>query len=189
MNGLRLNLGCGKRHLPGFIHVDEADFPHIDQQHSVRSLPFFENECAELIYASHVIEYFDRHEVIHVLREWHRVLIINGLLRIAVPDFKGLVQVYHQYEDLNLILGPLYGRMVIACDSGEKTIYHKTVYDFDSLSAVLEESGFSDVQRYDWRQTLHKEHDDHSQAYVPHMDKAHGTLISLNVEARKTGKN
>ena len=39
--------------------------------------------------------------------------------------------------------------------------------------------------RYDWRQTLHKDHDDFSQAYVPHMDKEKGLLISLNVEADK----
>jgi len=41
------------------------------------------------------------------------------------------------------------------------------------------------VRRYDWRQTLHKDHDDHSQAYIPHMDKENGRLISLNVEAEK----
>jgi hypothetical protein len=29
------------------------------------------------------------------------------------------------------------------------------------------------------------EFDDHSQAYLPHMDKENGTLISLNIEAVK----
>jgi hypothetical protein len=27
--------------------------------------------------------------------------------------------------------------------------------------------------------------DDHSQAYIPHMDKENGTLISLNIETIK----
>jgi len=39
--------------------------------------------------------------------------------------------------------------------------------------------------RYDWRQTIHKDYDDVSPAYIPHMDKEHGILISLNVEAEK----
>jgi hypothetical protein len=64
-------------------------------------------------------------------------------------------------------------------------IYHKAAYDFDSLKKLLEENGFTDVRRYDWRQTIHKDYDDFSQAYFPHMDKEHGLLISLNVEAVK----
>ncbi|HAI38830.1 MAG TPA: methyltransferase, partial [Maribacter sp.] len=39
--------------------------------------------------------------------------------------------------------------------------------------------------KYDWRQTEHAKFDDHSQAYIPHMDKENGTLISLNIEAVK----
>ena len=45
--------------------------------------------------------------------------------------------------------------------------------------------GFKDIKRYDWRETEHAEFDDHSQAYLPHMDKENGTLISLNVECTK----
>ncbi|GAG94071.1 unnamed protein product, partial [marine sediment metagenome] len=33
--------------------------------------------------------------------------------------------------------------------------------------------------------TIHKGYDDCSQSYIPHMDKEHGLLISLNVEAEK----
>lgn len=64
-------------------------------------------------------------------------------------------------------------------------IYHKTVWNFTLLSEFLQSNGFSDVRRYDWRQTIHKDYDDHSQAYYPHMDKENGILISLNVEATK----
>jgi hypothetical protein len=53
------------------------------------------------------------------------------------------------------------------------------------LRETLEIAGFTNVRRYDWRQTVHKDHDDFSQAYIPHMDKENGLLISLNVEADK----
>jgi len=108
----------------------------------------------------------------------------DGVLRIAVPNFSVIVSLYIKgYEPYELedFLGPLYGKMRM----GKDTIYHKTVYDFNSLKKTLENVGFKDVSHYDWRETEHSEFDDHSQAYLPHMDKENGTLISLNVECVK----
>lgn len=82
---------------------------------------------------------------------------------------------------LQKFLGPLYGKM----DGGKDIIYHKTVYDFVSLSEKLLQSGFSVVEKYDWKKTEHANSDDHSQCYIPHMQKDTGTLISLNLEAIK----
>ena len=138
-----------------------------------------------MIYASHVLEYFDRIEVTKVLAEWRRVLKGGGILRVAVPDFQSLIEVYLKYGDLNTVHGPLYGRMEIVNEGQPRLIYHKTCYDFASLSKVLMEADFSNVHRYDWGQTEHRDYDDYSQAYIPHMDKSKGKLISLNVEATK----
>jgi len=183
---VKLHLGCWKRYIPGFVHIDLVDLPHIDYQHSVDRLPMFQDDSVELIYASHVLEYFDREQAIAVLAEWRRVLKPGGILRLAVPDFPALLKVYQMTGHLNDILGPLYGRMVVEIGSGpQQVIYHKTVYDFNSLKELLEQNGFADVRRYDWRQTVHKDYDDYSQAYFPHMDKEHGLLISLNVEGLK----
>ena len=145
---MKLHLGCGKRHIPGFVHVDLADFPHVDYRHDVRTLPMFEDESAELIYACHVLEYFDREEVEDVLAEWRRVLKPGGILRLAVPDFPVLARIYQFNEHLSTVLGPLYGRWEV--EPG-RIIYHCTVYDFDSLSGVLYEAGFRYVVRWDWR--------------------------------------
>jgi predicted SAM-dependent methyltransferase len=180
---VKLHVGCGKRYLPGFVHVDLADFPHIDHRRRVDQLDIFSDGAAELIYASHVLEYFDRLEAGHLLAEWRRVLCPGGRLRLAVPDFVALAEVYFRRRNLDLILGPLYGRMEV--EGTGQVIYHKTVYDLESLKMLLEECGFSAVRRYDWRQTIHRDYDDHSQAYIPHLDKEHGKLISLNVECFK----
>ena len=185
MSAPKLHLGCGKRRLEGYVHVDLSEFPHVDYKHDLRSLPMFSSNSVELIYASHVLEYFDRTEVVLVLQEWRRVLKQGGVLRLAVPDFEALAEVYVEHRDLQLVLGPLYGRWPA---TGSLTIYHKTVYDFPSLSAVLSEAGFVNVRRWDWRRAFvgeHQGYDDYSQAYIPHMDKEHGKLISLNVEADK----
>ncbi len=181
---MKLHLGCGKRNIPGFVNVDLANFPHIDHRTSVTDLSMFDDGSVELIYASHVFEYFDREQAPTVLSEWHRVLAPGGVLRLAVPDFSALVSVYEETGDVLKITGPLYGRMAVDGDGGS-VIYHRTVYDFDSLSTVLETAGFKSVKRYDWRQTVHRNHDDHSQAYFPHMAKDNGILVSLNIEAVK----
>lgn len=182
---IKLHLGCGKRNIPGFVNVDVCKMPHIDYIRNVDDLSVFKSNSASLIYASHVFEYFDRQEAVRVLREWHRVLAPGGVLRIAVPDFPKLVTVYKKYRTLDKILGPLFGRMEVTTPKGKKWLYHKTIYDFESLKKLFASVGFKKFRRYDWRKTIHKDYDDHSQAYIPHLDKEKGLLISLNVEANK----
>lgn len=178
---IKLHLGCGRRDFgPDWVHIDGGSYPHLAGSDIVR-LPY-SNNSVDLIYASHVLEYFDREEVVYVLEKWFSKLVEGGVLRIAVPDFEAMVGLYyHNNLPLARLLGPLYGKMSM----GDKTIYHKTVYDFNSLKTVLQVVGFQQIKRYNWQDTEHAHHDDHSQAYIPHMDKIHGTLISLNVEAVK----
>lgn len=183
---MKLHLGSSKRFIPGFVHIDLDNYPHIDYRQDIRTLPMIKSNSVELIYFCHGIEYFDRVEIVDVLKEWRRVLKKGGILRLAMPDFEALVAVYRKYKDLNRVIGPLYGRWEIKKNHGKRLVlYHKTVYDFKSVKVLLEQSGFQNVRRYDWRKTIHKDYDDFSQAYVPHMDKKHGMLISLNVEALK----
>lgn len=182
---LQLHLGCGKRHLPGFVHVDLEDFPHIDYRTGIDRLPMFGDETVDLIYCSHAFEYFDRLEALDVLREWRRVLKPAGILRMAVPDFAALVQLYRRSGDIGLVLGLLFGHIVIQAVDGPRVLYHRTVYDHASLEGICLQAGFRSVRRYDWRETIHGAFDDYSQAYYPHMDKEHGVLLSLNVEAIK----
>lgn len=179
---VKINMGCGWRDFgDDWIHIDSGDYSHLDY-HSITNLDFFENNSIDLIYASHVIEYFDREQVVDLLNEWKRVLKPTGTLRLAVPNFFEISKLYtiNGYP-VDKFVGLLYGKMKM----GKETIYHKTVYDYESLKNVLNSCGFQDVRHYDWRETEHANFDDHSQAYLPHMDKENGTLMSLNVECTK----
>jgi predicted SAM-dependent methyltransferase len=185
---IKLHLGCGDKEIPGFIHIDINDFPHIDYRKSVEDLTIFDDRIVDVIYSSHTLEYFDRFRVRDVLKEWYRVLKKGGILRVAVPDFEGIVRVYKKYGDIEHqgILGPLYGRWEYNDEGGQTHVmYHKTVYDFKSLKGVLTDSGFKRIERYEPRETIHRDYDDFSQAYIPHMDRAKGIPISLNVMAVK----
>lgn len=187
---VKLHIGCGKRDFgKDWIHIDGGDFPHV-QHHNVL-LPSFVDDSVDLIYSSHLIAYFDREEVKRLLQEWYRVLKPGGILRVATPDFQTmafLLQYGGIKYPLECFLGPLYGKMKL----NESTIYHKTTYNFSSLSKLLIEMGFKDPNRYDWRKTEHSHIDDHSSAHIPHDPEAiksrkfdNHTLISLNVECKK----
>ncbi len=180
---MKLHLGCGQRYIDGYIHIDVNNFDHIDYNIPIDNLSIFENDSADIIYASHVLEYFDREEVLKVLQEWKRVLKKGGILRVAVPDFNGLLEVYKKTKDLDKILGPLYGKWNI---DNDKFIYHKTVYDFNSLSEVLKKVGFKSISLWDWKEVFkdNLSFDDHSQAYFPHMEKENGIHVSLNIECK-----
>jgi len=181
---MKLHLGCGKRYLPGFVHVDVSYDcgPHIDYCQSITDLTNFESESVELIYASHVFEYFPKEQVPDVLDEWRRVLQKEGVLRLAVPDFAALCDVYKMTGKLDYILGPLYGHWT----TGEVKMQHATCYDIATLTNVLVDAGFYTIRGWDWRTVFaDMDYDDYSQAYVPHMDKDSGIHISLNLEAVK----
>ena len=181
---MKLHLGSGSRYLQGYTHIDISEHEHIDIKASVDKLDSLKDASVDEIYASHVLEYFDRNEVNAVLLEWKRVLKKNGILRLAVPNFEALISVYQKTEEIEKILGPLYGKWNV---SNGDYIYHKTVYDNKSLTSLLEQLGFREIKQWDWRQVFknNPEYDDHSQAYFPHMDKENGRLISLNIECKK----
>ncbi|WP_164921023.1 class I SAM-dependent methyltransferase [Thermosynechococcus vestitus] len=176
---MKLHLGCGKRFIPGFVHIHTIGYPHVDHVATIDNLSFIPDGSVDLIYNCHVLEHFKRREVPRVLKEWHRLLRPGGVLRISVPGFAQICEVYRRFGKLDLVIGPLFGR--------QDYLYniHYNVFDFDSLLRYLIEAGFVNIRRYDWRQTEHAHVDDFSQAYIPHMDKENGILISLNVECEK----
>lgn len=178
---IMVNLGCGWRNFgKSWFHTDGGDYEHLDS-HDVFNLPF-EDNTVDLIYASHIIQYFDRQEIVGIIDKWKAKLKPDGVLRLAVPDFEAMAKLYvNGGYGLNNFLGPLYGKMPM----GDQTIYHRTTYDYNGLSMLLNDCGFKNVHRYDWRTTEHADFDDHSRAYIPKMDFNNGTLISLNVEAVK----
>jgi SAM-dependent methyltransferase len=179
---LKLHIGCGKRFIPGFVHIDQVVFPHVDHVQDIRRLDNFADNSASLIYACQVIEYFDREEVVSVLTDWRRVLSPGGILRLSVPNFAVISKLYQSGLPLEKFLGTLYGRIP---DGQGGFVYHRTTYDEPSLRQLLGALGFNEITLWDWRRTEHAKVDDFSQAYYPHMDKEHGLLFNLNIQAEK----
>jgi predicted SAM-dependent methyltransferase len=176
---MKLHIGCGKKYLKGYKHVDVIPFDHVDFECDAGKLDIINDESATEIYACHILEHVKRNEVSEVLEEWCRVLKSGGVLRIAVPDFESVVQAYLSGEKIPSLLGLLYGGQTYDYN------FHHVAFDFSYIKEVLEEAGFINVERYDWQTFLPSDFDDFSRAYLPHMDFENGRHMSLNVIARK----
>ena len=181
----KLNLGCGDRKMHGFVNVDVREDIKPDVVCDITKISS-KFKDVDLIYACHVLEHFPWQPFVFqpttyfdVLKDWRDALKEGGVLRLSVPDFDAACEHYIANKDLKTIRAFLYG--------GQKYDYdfHYHCWTQETLTRDLLKVGFKSVKIYDWQQTEHFFVDDYSQAYLPHMDKANGKLMSLNMEAVK----
>lgn len=180
MKKIKLHLGCGNKHIKDFINIDIIDSPGVDIVDDVSKLNRIEKGSVDLIYACHILEHFKRKEYFSILERWTQLLKPGGKLRLSVPDLEKVAKLYIDGKfGLDKMLGLIYG--------GQTYLYnfHYIGFDFKSLKKDLEKLKYFDIKRYDWKETEHASIDDYSQAYLPHMDKENGELMSLNIEGTK----
>jgi len=175
---MKLHIGCGKCYIPGWLNLDISSLNKADLYCNAIAIPY-PMESFDIIYASHVLEHFNRHTVRAVLTYWYSLLKRGGILRLSVPNFTAIVERYRSTGDLNELMGLLYG--------GQESLFndHHIVFDKDSMAKFIGDAGFICYRDWDWKKTEHFMYDDYSQAYLPHMDKTFGLLMSLNIEAVK----
>jgi len=84
---LRLNLGCGKVKMEGFVSVDCISFPGVEVVADLMDTwPWKDNSVTE-VHASHVVEHFDAMQRVHFINELYRVLIPGGKATIICPHW------------------------------------------------------------------------------------------------------
>ncbi len=136
-----LHLGCGNIKHDKFVNIDAHPYRHLHYVQTIDKLPQFDVSTVDLIYASHCLEHFKYHETLAILQEWHRVLKTGGVLRLSVPDFEKLVQIYISHNhDPDVILPQLMG--------GQDHVYnfHYTALNIVNLSRLLHNAGFSRIE-------------------------------------------
>ena len=142
-DALYLHLGCGLVNHPKFINIDAIRAPHIHYIRKIEDLSLFKDNSVDLIYASHCLEHFSHLRVSQVLTEWYRTLKPGGILRLSVPDFDLLINIYKEnHNDIDTILQSLMGSQL-----GEYS-FHKTVFNKNSLTLLLRNTGFTEVREW-----------------------------------------
>lgn len=138
-----LHLGCGAINHEQFINIDGYPHPHVHYVQSIDRLTQFGDDTVDLIYASHCLEHFSYTKTKSVLNEWYRVLKKGAVLRLSVPDFDKLVEIYRIHDcDPDVILPQLMG------GQNNKYNFHLTALNVRNLSKLLTETGFSIIQEW-----------------------------------------
>jgi predicted SAM-dependent methyltransferase len=153
---LLVHLGCGNALLPGWINLDcypppparDVEILTLDLR---RGLPLAAASAAAL-FSEHFLEHlpFDTVRSV-VLPDIRRVMEPGGRVRIGVPDGEYFIDQYAAYREGRR--NELFER-----ERGGKTPMvmineiahgygHHFVYDFETLSQLLRESGFVNVRR------------------------------------------
>ena len=139
VNGLLyLHLGCGENHFKGYINIDWRKTGATDMVCNIRKLPY-SNNSVEVIETYHAIEHLPRHDLPKALKEWFRVLIRGGRLIIECPDFDEAVKEYIQGNEKRI--DNIFGLQRFPGDA------HLFGYNFKRLKLLLENYGFTDVQK------------------------------------------
>ena len=194
---LKLNIGCGYLNTPeDWVNIDNSFSARIAKHPLVKKIMYkikilpkrlyelpwpdnimvcdlrkrlpFEDSTVKYIYTSHLLEHLTRNEAEFLLKECHRVLRNEGVIRIIVPDIQAdtenyigrMKQIKAESIDSDIVpadeflerLGlfddagdadPLWVRFARILQ-GNKNI-HKWMYDYYSLSLKLKQCGFTKI--------------------------------------------
>ena len=189
---IRLNLGAGARHKPGWVNVDLFT-PGADLRLDLRRPLPFPDASVEYIYIEHFFEHLGypntldsagwEHdppgrpsEALALLRECLRVLQPGGTLDVLVPDAEMILMEYANRHRDGFPAYPWWGPKW--CDTPMHCVNyvfrqgreHQYAYDFETLSRVIEQAGFVGIAR---------------RSFDPGLDAPNHEIGSLCVIARK----
>ncbi len=105
---MRLNLGCGKRRLQGYVNVDVPG-SGADVECDVQELPWPDGVADEIV-AIHLLEHIPMLNAALVVKEWARVLAPGGRMVLELPcRDKVFAMIRDGVDDPQMVLWPLYG--------------------------------------------------------------------------------
>ena len=165
---LRLHIG-GRTAREGWKILDIEAREEVDFVADVRDLSAFAAGSCRQIYAAHVLDHLQVHEILPVLNEFYRLLIPGGLLYLSVYDLDTLCSLFVNPEfskpEKFAIMRTIFGAQDDSADM------HRIGLNFDFLIDYLKDVGFSSAEHVESLGIF----DDASDAHIA------GQPISLNL--------
>lgn len=146
-NDLILHLGCGDDYREGMVNVDGNIARKKDTWLDLWNRLPFANKSAKLIYCCHTLEHLFPEDAISVLKELHRVVADDGVVRLAVPSFERCLEIAagrdesHWPRDFESSMSQAINYLY--CDG-----QHKYAYRYDNMRVFAEQAGFKSVYNY-----------------------------------------
>lgn len=142
----RLHLGCGRTILPGWLNVDLVGRQAVDLALDLRK-PFpFPDRSIDAVFHEHLIEHLTYQDAVALLSECARVLRPGGVLRVSVPDFRRYLYSYVHGTDFIETVRPGRFSPLIALSEVAYCYGHRSLWDAQTLSKVLETLGLTPAE-------------------------------------------
>lgn len=161
--GVKLNLGSFTHMFHGWRNLDRLDLTDWARRHRYvftrwdlsNGLPYDEG-VVDMIFMSHVLEHFTYDDGEQLLRECRRVLKPDGLIRVAVPDGRRLIDLYlaGNMRSLEPICGVDNGGSDI--QMFHELLYggdHRATYDANALLRAFKSAGFAHARPAAFRES------------------------------------
>ena len=170
---INLHIGCGFKVGKNWTNYDSSPIAIFDKIPILRTLNklnnrkfpneirygnivkrlFCEENTADNIYCSHVLEHVSLNDGKKMLRNIYEMLKPNGIFRIVVPSLETRINRYNKFKDANLFMESLGCVNKDENNSILKKIRflfggarHKWMYDKNSLLEELKISGFKKIR-------------------------------------------
>lgn len=186
-NSIKLNIGSfTTMFYHGWINIDihplqkwAESFGFKFLQHDMRTtLPFADNSV-DLIYTCHFLEHINYVEGLAFLKECHRVMKPDSIIRIIMPDAKKLISEYMN-SSLN------HDELNDGCSKSDSQIGklwsllfpgHQSIYDKETAAQYLKKAGFDKIYDSEFRESKS------TKLLIETLDLL--PTISMYIEARK----
>lgn len=177
-NGIKLHIGAGEINLQGWINIDARKYDHTHLLSNEIKLSEFNDGTVQEIYLCHVLEHFSFCETNQLIDLFFKKLKKGGILRLAVPSFDSLIEVYKKNNnDIEKVKYALMGGQDYEYN------FHKSVYNFNEIKKILEKQKFVNIVKWETKSDFGNEIGDWSSGKFKTKD---GYInISLNVKAVK----
>ena len=149
----KLQLGCGTYTIDGWLNTDERRYGHnVVELNVCKPFPIPDNSF-DYIFSEHLFEHLTYRDGKNMLKECYRILKPNGIMRLSTPNLQFLIDLYlHPEKEINKAYIEFDGRRtgqpsnpVYAISHFHTDWGHKVIYDPESLTTLLEETGFRNI--------------------------------------------
>ena len=201
----RLNIGCGSNVLKGWLNTDiyPVPSPIAEVVYLDASLRFpFEDASFQFVNSEHIFEHLTFEDSCNMLAECYRVLRPGGIMRMAIPYFDFLLDLYKNPEGqvnkeyiaysmenfvpgISKTLGNTSSAHIYVINNFYRDWGHEVIHDFSSLKELVEQFNFKEVERKEVGQSdfeLLQNIEGHARTHYPIEFYNNQTLV---IEARK----